>query len=174
MGPRFVQSSAVPQRPVSVPAARYSGDLVVHGIPSRLSSGQRYGRQDQLHQDGEDTQAGISFRVRICGFDERAEDCRKGDRSSMKVRRAEVGEAPDVMRVINDAFRPAESFFVEGDRIGLEQVREHFGKGVFLVTEDLGGVVYVELRGERAYFGLLSVDPAKQGSGMGKKLIAAA
>jgi GNAT superfamily N-acetyltransferase len=78
------------------------------------------------------------------------------------------------MRVINDAFRPAESFFVEGDRIGLERVREHFGKGVFMVTEDLGGVVYVELRGERAYFGLLSVDPVKQGCGMGKKLIAAA
>jgi GNAT superfamily N-acetyltransferase len=92
----------------------------------------------------------------------------------MTVRRAEMAEAPEVMRVINDAFRPAESFFVEGDRIGLNQVRQHFGKGVFLVTEDVGGVVYVELRGERAYFGLLSVDPAKQGGGVGKKLIAAA
>jgi GNAT superfamily N-acetyltransferase len=92
----------------------------------------------------------------------------------MKVRQAELAEAPEVMRVINAAFKPAESFFVDGDRINLEQVREHYAKGVFLVTDDLSGVVYVELRGPRAYFGLLSVDPARQGGGVGKTLIAAA
>jgi GNAT superfamily N-acetyltransferase len=92
----------------------------------------------------------------------------------MKIRQAELAEAPEVMQVINAAFKPAESFFVDGDRIGLDQVRWHFDKGVFLVTDDLSGVVYVELRGPRAYFGLLSVDPAKQGGGVGKKLISAA
>src|SRR5438067_13245364 len=92
----------------------------------------------------------------------------------MTVRRAEPTEALDVMRVINAAFKPAESFFVEGDRIDLKQVREHFGRGVFLVTHDISGCVYVELRGPRAYLGLLSVDPARQGGGVGKKLIAAA
>jgi GNAT superfamily N-acetyltransferase len=34
--------------------------------------------------------------------------------------------------------------------------------------------VYVELRGSRGYFGLLSVDPDRQRSGLGKRLIAAA
>jgi len=92
----------------------------------------------------------------------------------MTVRRAERAEAPELMRVINAAFKPAESFFVDGDRIDLENVRGHFDTGMFLVTEDLGGVVYVEPRGDRAYFGLLSVDPARQGNGVGKKLIAAA
>ena len=92
----------------------------------------------------------------------------------MTVRQAEVKEATEVMRVINAAFKPAEAFFVHGDRINLDQVREHFGKGVFLVTYDLRGAVYVELRGLRAYFGLLSVDPARQRGGVGKKLIAAA
>jgi GNAT superfamily N-acetyltransferase len=92
----------------------------------------------------------------------------------MTVRRAEVGEASAVMRVINAAFKLAESFFVDGDRIDLAQVREHFDKGVFLVTDDLAGCAYVEVRGERAYLGLLSVDPARQGRGMGKRLIAAA
>jgi GNAT superfamily N-acetyltransferase len=92
----------------------------------------------------------------------------------MKVRQAEAVEAPEVMRVINAAFKPAESFFVDGDRINLDQVRDHYGKGAFLVTDDLSGVVWVELRGARAYFGLLSVDPARQGGGVGKKLIAAA
>jgi GNAT superfamily N-acetyltransferase len=92
----------------------------------------------------------------------------------MTIRKAEIAEAAEVMRVINAAFKPAESFFVDGDRIDLQNVRDHFETGVFLVTEDLGGVVYVEKRGERAYFGLLSVDPARQRGGVGKKLIAAA
>jgi len=92
----------------------------------------------------------------------------------MTVRLADISEAPEVMRVINAAFKPAESFFVDGDRISLEETREHFADGVFLVTEDLSGVVWVELREPRAYFGLLSVDPSRQGSGVGKKLIAAA
>jgi GNAT superfamily N-acetyltransferase len=92
----------------------------------------------------------------------------------MTVRQAEASEAPEVMRVINAAFKPAESFFVDGDRISLEQTLEHFADGVFLVIHDLSGVVWVELRGNRAYFGLLSVDPARQGNGAGKKLIAAA
>ena len=92
----------------------------------------------------------------------------------MKVRQADVAEAPEVMRVINAAFKPAESFFVDGDRINLDQTREHFGDGVFLVAEDLSGVVWIQLRGARAYFGLLSVDPSRQGNGVGKRLISAA
>jgi GNAT superfamily N-acetyltransferase len=92
----------------------------------------------------------------------------------MNVRLANVSEAEGVVRVINDAFRPAESFFIDGDRIDLAQVQGFFEAGVFLVTDDLGGCVYVELRGDRAYFGLLSVDPARQGGGIGKRLIAAA
>ena len=42
------------------------------------------------------------------------------------------------------------------------------------MTGDMAGCVYVELRGERAYFGPLSVDPARQGSGTGKLLVKAA
>jgi GNAT superfamily N-acetyltransferase len=56
----------------------------------------------------------------------------------------------------------------------VEGVRELFEKGTFLVADDYAGAVYVEPRGERAYFGLLSVDPAAQGAGLGKRLIAAA
>jgi GNAT superfamily N-acetyltransferase len=92
----------------------------------------------------------------------------------MTVRPAQPSEAAELMRVINAAFKPAEAFFVEGDRISLAQVRAHFATGVFLAMDDLSGCVYVELRGERAYFGLLSVDPARQGAGAGKRLIAAA
>jgi GNAT superfamily N-acetyltransferase len=87
---------------------------------------------------------------------------------------AGTADAPELVRVINAAFGPAEAFFIDGDRIGLEEVRAKLETGVFLLEERLGGCVYVELRGELAYFGLLSVDPARQGSGLGKLLIAAA
>jgi ribosomal protein S18 acetylase RimI-like enzyme len=50
-------------------------------------------------------------------------------------------------------------------------------KGKFLLAEDaagLAGCVYVELRGDRGYLGLLGVDPARQGAGLGRKLMDAA
>ncbi|HXW90545.1 MAG TPA: GNAT family N-acetyltransferase, partial [Terriglobales bacterium] len=36
------------------------------------------------------------------------------------------------------------------------------------------GCVYVEIRGDRSYLGLLSVDPARQKTGLGSKLMSAA
>lgn len=92
----------------------------------------------------------------------------------MTVRIATPDDAPEIVRVINAAFNPAEAFFVDGDRIALAEVRHLFEKGAFFVTGEMDGVVYVELRGERAYFGLLSVDPARQKGGIGRALIAAA
>ena len=49
--------------------------------------------------------------------------------------------------------------------------------GKFLVAEDSGGFagcVYVEVRQGRGYLGLLAVDPSRQGTGLGRKLVAAA
>ncbi len=80
------------------------------------------------------------------------------------------------MRVINAAFRAAESFFIERDRVNLESMRPFLQKGKFLVADDgeVVGCVYIELRGERAYLGLLSVDPQRQGAGLGSTLMNAA
>src|SRR5258708_17642438 len=50
-------------------------------------------------------------------------------------------------------------------------------KGKFLLAEEaagLAGCVYVELRGDRGYLGLLGVDPSRQVSGLGRKLMDAA
>src|SRR5258707_10121067 len=50
-------------------------------------------------------------------------------------------------------------------------------KGKFLLAEDaagLAGCVYVELRGDHGYLGLLGVDPSRQGIGLGRKLMDAA
>jgi len=87
-----------------------------------------------------------------------------------------MSEAEGIVDLINAAFR-IEEFFVDGDRINLDQVHSLFPKGEFLVADGDGGLagcVYVEQRGERAYFGLLSIDPARQRSGLGSRLVAAA
>jgi GNAT superfamily N-acetyltransferase len=50
-------------------------------------------------------------------------------------------------------------------------------KGTFLIADDqvaLCGCVYVEQRGNRSYLGLLSVDPQRQKTGLGAKLMDAA
>lgn len=93
----------------------------------------------------------------------------------MKTRTAAASEAEVLTALINSAFE-LEKFFVEGDRITVEQVREFFQKGEFLVLDgehSLDGCIYVEQRGDRTYFGLLSIDPTRQGAGLGKRLVAA-
>ncbi len=97
--------------------------------------------------------------------------------SPVKVRVAAENDAEALTVLVNVAFRKAESFFVNGDRVTVEFVRASLKKGTFLVTErekKLSGCVYVEPNGERAYLGLLSVDPEIQRSGIGSKLMNAA
>ena len=91
-------------------------------------------------------------------------------------RTAESADAENISRLVNIAFR-RERFFTDADRTGPEKVRALLQKGKFLMAEEAGmlvGCVYVELRGERGYFGLLAVDPARQRAGMGSFLIEAA
>src|SRR6266567_7414426 len=90
-----------------------------------------------------------------------------------------VGQADDVNALavlVNAAFR-VEQPFIEGDRIDAEGVRSYMAKGKFLVAEDstgLAGCVYLELRVDRGYLGLLGIDPRHQGTGLGRKLMNAA
>lgn len=92
----------------------------------------------------------------------------------LQIRLADARDVAAIVRVINLAFRAAEGFFIEGDRITAETLRPMLQKGKFLVAEDaaeLVGCVYVELQGDRAYFGLLAVDPARQHRGLGRRLV---
>jgi len=92
------------------------------------------------------------------------------------IRSARDPDAGTLVALINRAFL-VERFFIDHDRIDLAGAEQFLRKGAFLIAEEDGqpvGCVYVEVRGERGYFGLLSVDPARQGSGLGKGLIAAA
>jgi N-acetylglutamate synthase-like GNAT family acetyltransferase len=92
----------------------------------------------------------------------------------VQVRIAGTEDAETITRVINAAFRIAEGFFVHGDRIDDDSVLQFLDKGKFLLAESDGvasGCVYIEPRGDRAYLGLLSVDPSRQQSGVGSLLM---
>jgi GNAT superfamily N-acetyltransferase len=94
----------------------------------------------------------------------------------VRIRTAVPDDAEDVVRLINAAF-VVERVAFDGDRINPDGVRALMDTGKFLLAEDsagLAGCVYVELRGERSYLGLLSVAPALQGQGIGRQLVAAA
>jgi GNAT superfamily N-acetyltransferase len=100
-----------------------------------------------------------------------------GHSESFRLLIAKMRDAEAIVSVINAAFRKAEGFLLDRDRIDLQTVRELLQKGTFLVVEDgfLCGCVYVEPRGgDRSYLGLLSVDPQLQKSGLGTQLMNAA
>jgi len=92
------------------------------------------------------------------------------------LRFADESDIPALNPVINRAFA-VETFFITGERVSPQRTREYMQTGRFLIAEEAGsllGCVYVELHGERAYLGLLSVDPSRQKTGLGRRLVAAA
>jgi GNAT superfamily N-acetyltransferase len=96
--------------------------------------------------------------------------------SALRTRFAGVRDAEALTRLVNTAFL-VESEIFDGDRASRDSVLALLEKGKFLITEDsagLAGCVYVELQRDRGYIGLLSVDPPRQGSGMGRLLMEAA
>jgi predicted N-acetyltransferase YhbS len=94
----------------------------------------------------------------------------------MELRFADAADIPAITQLINQAFS-VERFFKGGDRLDAGEVQRLLEKGRFMLLEEDGqlqGCVYVELRGERAYLGLLSTNPNKQRSGIGTRLTTAA
>jgi N-acetylglutamate synthase-like GNAT family acetyltransferase len=92
------------------------------------------------------------------------------------VRDATAADAPAIADLVNRAFL-VERFFVDGDRTSPDEVSQMLETGGFLLAESDGGLVacvYVESHGERGYFGMLSVDPSRQGEGLGRLLVQAA
>jgi predicted N-acetyltransferase YhbS len=80
-----------------------------------------------------------------------------------------------VVQLINQAFL-VEQFFIERDRTNAATVRTLMEKGMFLLAEEdseLVGCVYAELRIDHGYFGMLSVEPSRQGEGIGSQLVQA-
>ena len=91
----------------------------------------------------------------------------------MQFRDASEADVGQIVELVNLAFR-VERFFVFGDRINSDQVKTMFQTGTFVLAEVSGqhsGCIYLELRGDRAYFGLLSVNPSNQRQGIGQILV---
>ena len=106
------------------------------------------------------------------------------DVSSATPRLATLDDVPALVRLINEAYR-VEDFFIDGDRTHATDVRTKLAEpqACFLVIDDdgdgdgdaprLAGAVYVDVHGDRGHFGMLAVDPARQGRGLGRALVAA-
>lgn len=94
-----------------------------------------------------------------------------------RIEPAQAGEAEAIAAVINLAYR-VEDFFKAYDRTTADEVRQLFERETFLVARGddggIAGVVRVGVDGEVGHFGMLAVDPSRQGQGLGRRLVAAA
>ena len=97
-------------------------------------------------------------------------------------RPATVSDVTELVRVTNLAYLVEAEMF-HGTRTSESDVRERLARpnATFLVVSDgetndgtLAGSVYVEMREDRGYLGMLAVDPACQGRGLGRTLVRAA
>jgi N-acetylglutamate synthase-like GNAT family acetyltransferase len=90
------------------------------------------------------------------------------------IRQAAAIDAERLAALINAAFQ-VEAFFKTADRTSPGEILELIDDGEFLVLDDergtMAGCVHLQCAGERAYFGMLSIDPARQGRGLGHRLI---
>ena len=101
---------------------------------------------------------------------------------SPMIRIATPADAEAVAELVNAAFQ-VEAFFKIGDRTSAQEIVDLMRDGEFLLLLEPGtrnrepgtvaGCVYLKCGGDRAYFGMLSIDPAMQGQGHGRTLIAA-
>lgn len=91
----------------------------------------------------------------------------------ISLRTATDRDAEAVARLVNEAFL-AERFFIERDRTNPATVRDLMKTGTFLLAEDAGnliGCVHTERHEDRGYFGMLSIEPSRQGTGVGHRLV---
>ncbi|HJZ76301.1 MAG TPA: GNAT family N-acetyltransferase [Vicinamibacterales bacterium] len=95
----------------------------------------------------------------------------------MQTRIATSDDAPALLALINRAF-VVEKFFVDRDRTTPEELAEYLRRGTFLLFDrddgSLAASLYFESRGDRAYVGMLSVNPDLQGQGIGRQMMTAA
>lgn len=95
---------------------------------------------------------------------------------AVHIRVAKSTDVPPAVALVNAAF--AIETFLDGQRTDQTHFTDMMRKGSFLIAEDAAGrilaAVYIELRGDHGYFGMLAVDPSWQGSGLGRTMVEAA
>jgi GNAT superfamily N-acetyltransferase len=95
---------------------------------------------------------------------------------ALQFRPAITADSERLIPLINSAF--AVETFLEGTRTDPARLAAMMRKGEILIAENgsgqLLGCIYVEVRGQRGYFGQLAIDPAHQRKGLGRVIIEAA
>lgn len=95
----------------------------------------------------------------------------------LRWRYAGPDEVEAVTSLVNEAYR-VEDFFIDGNRTNVAEIARCIESDRFLVVDapdrSLAAAVFVQLDGLRGYFGMLSVAPAHQRTGLGAKLVSAA
>ena len=92
---------------------------------------------------------------------------------SYTVREAEPKDLPQIVSLINRAF-DVERFFKAGDRTDAKTVQQNMDDGAFLVLDDgdeMIACIWIRITGDRAYLGTLAVDPSRQKSGLGARMM---
>jgi len=94
-----------------------------------------------------------------------------------RVRVATPLDTSAIVALTNAAF--AVETFLDGTRTNEADLAEKMDRGELLLgyggkSDQLVASVYVEIRGTRGYFGMLAVDPAHQGEGLGRAMVRAA
>ena len=96
--------------------------------------------------------------------------------STLVVRLATDADRARLIPLINSAF--SIETFLDGTRTDEDSLAAMMREGNLLAAEDsdgrLIGCVYTEVRGERGYMGMLTVDPARQRAGLGTRIMKAA
>jgi len=96
--------------------------------------------------------------------------------SAYRIRTARAADIPALVNMINTAFSVEE--FLEGTRTSAEELAQEIQQEKLLLLEKPPGIplasVCCEERGDHGYMGMLAVDPAVQGRGLARRLVAAA
>lgn len=91
-------------------------------------------------------------------------------------RLATAADTARLNRLVNTAF--SIETFLDGTRTSEASLAAMMQKGAILIAEEgdgaLVGCVYTEVRGNRGYLGMLTVDPARQGRGLSTRIMDAA
>jgi GNAT superfamily N-acetyltransferase len=96
--------------------------------------------------------------------------------SALTVHLATDADKNSLNLLVNSAFS-IESF-LDGTRTDEQGLSAMMQKGAILIAEDAVGApigcVYAEIRGDRGYLGMLTVDPLRQRTGLGTRIMRAA
>jgi len=93
--------------------------------------------------------------------------------ASLPVREATVTDIDALTRLVNAAYA-VEHFTYNGERISPTECADLLTAGKILLLEQdesLVGCIYLELREDSGYMGLLSVKPTHQNQGIGRSLV---